>query len=254
MNQKNYFIANWKMNCTPHAACELAQTYCDKNSELHAEESTIVICPSVDALAVCAHILAESPIKIGAQTVSPFPLGAHTGQIAAQSLGEIGCSHAIIGHSERRSECHETNQEIAEQLKQLIAHNIRPIICIGETQQEHKAGASKIVLERQLELLIPILQNHPKVHPIIAYEPVFAIGTGIVPEPAYLKDMFAWLKDHLFALVASQPITLIYGGSVSEATIGDLKAIPEIQGFLIGGASLEFQKFQKIVSLWYTKE
>jgi triosephosphate isomerase (TIM) len=254
VNQKTYFIANWKMNCAPRAACELAQVYCDQSSALHTERSTIIICPSFDALAVSAHIVAESPIQVGAQTVSPFAFGAHTGQIAAQSLSEIGCKYAIIGHSERRSECHETNQQIAQQLEQLIAHNIRPIICIGETEQEHAAGKSKEVLERQLMPLIPILQAHPNTHPIIAYEPVFAIGTGTIPEPAHLKDIFGWLKKHLLASLTNQPITLLYGGSVSDATIGDLKGIAEIQGFLIGSASLEFQKFQKIVSLWYTKK
>lgn len=234
-------------------ACQLAQAYCDKSSALHSEQSTIVICPSFDALAVCAHIVADFPIKVGAQTVSPFALGAHTGQIAAQSVAEIGCTYAIIGHSERRSECHETNQQIAHQLEQLIAHNIRPIICIGETEQEHKAGTSRAVLERQLELLIPILQEHPNTHPIIAYEPIFAIGAGAIPDPAHLQDIFGWLKKYLLSSVTSQPVALIYGGSVSDATINDLKGIAEIQGFLIGGASLEFQKFQKIVSLWYTK-
>lgn len=253
MNKKTYFIANWKMNCTPHTACELAQIYCDESNALHPEQSTIIICPSFDALAVCAHIVAQSPIKVGAQTVSPFPLGAHTGQIAAQSLSEIGCTYAIIGHSERRSECHETSEQIAHQLEQLIAHNIRPIICIGETEDQFKTGNGIAVLEAQLEPVLQALKTLPKPMPlIIAYEPIFAIGTGIVPDPGYLAKMFNWLDTHLKKSLPNQPFALIYGGSVSETTIGVLKGIAEIQGFLIGSASLEFQKFQKIVSLWYT--
>ena len=255
MNQKTYFIANWKMNCTPHTACELAQIYCDESNALHTEQSTIIICPSFDALAVCAHIVAESPIKVGAQTLSPFPLGAHTGQIAAQSLSEIGCTYAIIGHSERRSECHETNEQIAHQLEQLIAHNITPIICIGETADQFKTGNGIATLEAQLEPVLQTLKRASRPIPlIIAYEPIFAIGTGIIPDPGYLKKMFNWLDTHLKNSLPNQPFTLIYGGSVSETTIGDLKGIAEIQGFLIGSASLEFQKFQKIVSLWYIKE
>lgn len=253
MNQKTYFIANWKMNCTPHMACELAQIYCDKSSALHTEQSTIIICPSFDALAVCAHIVAQSPIQVGAQTVSPFPLGAHTGQIAAQSLSEIGCTYAIIGHSERRSECHESNEHITHQLEQLIAHNITPIICIGETEDQFRTGNGIAVLEAQLEPVLQALKRAPKPMPfIIAYEPIFAIGTGIIPDPGYLIKMFNWLDTHLKNSLKGQEYTLIYGGSVSESTIGDLKGIAEIQGFLIGSASLEFQKFQKIVSLWYT--
>lgn len=254
MNQKTYFIANWKMACAFSDACHLAKNYKEHAHTFDFEQNEIIICPSFDALSACAHTVGHTSIKIGAQTVSAYPLGAHTGQVTAKSLAQIGCQYAIIGHSERRSECHESNELIARQLEQLIIHKIRPIICIGETEQEYKTGASKEILERQLDLLIPILQEYPNTHPLIAYEPIFAIGTGIIPEPEHLKDIFGWLKKYLLSSVTSQPVTLIYGGSVSDTTIGDLKSIPEIQGFLIGGASLEFQKFQKIVSLWYTKE
>lgn len=254
MDQKKYFIANWKMNCTPHAACELAQTYCDQSNALQTEQATIIICPSFDALAVCAHIVAQSPIKVGAQAVSPFPLGAHTGQIAAESLAEIGCTYAIIGHSERRQECHETSEQVASQVKELITHGITPIICIGETEQEFKTGNSKSILEAQLEPILRVLKTASKPKPIIiAYEPIFAIGTGIVPDSGYLKTIFEWLDTHLKNNLPDQACTLIYGGSVSNTTIKLFKSVTEIQGFLIGSASLDFQKFQKIVSLWYTK-
>ena len=242
------------MACAFKSACDLAKMYREHAHTLNLEQNEIIICPSLDALSACAHIVSHSEIKIGAQTVSAYQPGPHTGQVNAESLAQIGCRYVIIGHSERRQECHETNELIARQLEQLIAHNIHPIICIGETEQEHKTGASKAILKRQLDLLIPILQQNPNVHPIIAYEPVFAIGTGIIPEPSYLKDMFSWLKKYLLSSVTSQPFILIYGGSVSETTISQLKGITELQGFLIGSASLEFQKFQKIVSLWYTKE
>lgn len=254
VNQKNYFIANWKMACAFSDACHLANNYKEQAHTFDFEQTEIIICPSFDALSACAHIINHTDIKIGAQTVSAYQLGAHTGQVNAESLAQIGCKYALIGHSERRREYHETNEFIARQLEQLIAHNIRPIICIGETEQEYKADASKKILEHQLKLLLPILQEYPNTHPLIAYEPVFAIGTGIIPETDYLKDMFAWLKKYLLSSLTSQPFTLIYGGSVSDDTINHLKGIGEIQGFLIGGASLDFKKFQKIVSLWYTKE
>lgn len=239
------------MGCAFKNACDLAKMYRENAHVLRPEHDNIIICPSFDALSACAHIIAHSDIKLGAQTVSAYPQGPHTGQVSAESLAQIGCKYAIIGHSERRWECHETNEEIAHQLEQLIAQNITPIICIGEMEQEYKAKAGKAVLEQQLEYLIPLLQNNPMPHLLIAYEPVFAIGTGVIPPPDYLKDMFEWLKKYLLTSITTQPFTLIYGGSVSENTLGDLKGIPEIEGFLIGSASLEFQKFQKIVSLWY---
>jgi triosephosphate isomerase len=253
VNQKTYFVANWKMNCTPHAACELAQIYCDESNALHAERSEIIICPSFDALAICVHIVAQSSIKVGAQTVSPFPLGAHTGQIAAESLAEIGCTYAIIGHSERRQECHETNEQITKQAKELISHGVTPIICIGETEDQFKTGNGISVLEAQLAPLLSVLKKASMPNLIIAYEPVFAIGTGIIPDPGYLKKMFGWLSEYLKTNLPNQQYTLLYGGSVSDTTIESLKGVGEIQGFLIGNASLDFQKFQKIVSLWYTK-
>ncbi len=241
------------MNCSFNEAQQLAQTYRDQNSALQTERSEVIICPSFDALASCAGIVANSPIKIGAQTVSCYDLGAHTGQVSAQSLSEIGCTHTIIGHSERRQECHETNEEIAQKVRQLITHNITPIICIGETENEYKAGVGAAVLERQLEPLLPILQEKPGLQPIIAYEPIYAIGTGIVPEPEYLIKMLTAIKENLKINLPDLKYTLIYGGSVAESTIPSLRSIEEIQGFLIGSASLDFQKFQKIVSLWYTR-
>ncbi len=254
MNQKTYFIANWKMACAFKGACHLAKTYQEQAHTLNFERSEIIICPSFDALASCAQIIAQSPIQLAAQTVSPFPLGAHTGQVAAQSLSEIGCSHAIIGHSERRLECHDTNELIANQARELIAHGITPIICIGETEVEFKAGLATAVFEMQLEPVLAVIQAASKsLMPIIAYEPIFAIGTGIIPDPGYLKKMFSWLDAHLKNTLPNQEFILLYGGSVSDTTIDSLKGISEIQGFLIGSASLDFQKFQKIVSLWYTK-
>lgn len=255
MKEKVYtFVANWKMNCSYRAACTLAQTFRDQSSMLSTERSQIIICPSFDALASCAQIVAKSPINIGAQTVSSHDFGPYTGQVSAQSLAELGCTYAIIGHSERRQDCHETNQEVADQAKELIAENITPIICIGETENEYKAGVGAAVLETQLEPIIAILQSSSSAHPIIAYEPVFAIGTGIIPEPEYLTTMITGIKTYLALNLPDREYTLIYGGSVSEETVPTLRSIEGIQGFLIGSASLDFQKFQKIVSLWYTKQ
>jgi len=253
VNQKTYFIANWKMARAFQVACALAKNYKEQAHALDLERNEIVICPSFDALSACEQIVGNSPIKIGAQTVSAYPLGAHTGQVAAQSLAEIGCAYAIIGHSERRSECSETNELIARQAEQLIAHKITPILCIGEMESDYKAGTSISVLHAQLNSILDIFQKAPSwLQPIIAYEPVFAIGTGIIPELSYLKKTLSQLDAHLKSALAERPYTLLYGGSVSDTTIQSFKGIPEIQGFLIGSASLDFQKFQKIVSLWYT--
>lgn len=252
MNHTPYtFIANWKMSCSFQQAKQLAQLYCDNYDSLH--NAQIIICPSFDALATCSQIVKNSPIKLGAQTVSSYSSGPHTGQISAQSLSEIECTYAIIGHSERRQEFHETDKEIAEQAKQLMHYGISPIICIGEMEDAYKAGQTLPVLEGQLELILPVLQAHPRVHSLIAYEPVWAIGTGVLPPLGYLKTTFTKLNQYLKMNFSTRHHTLLYGGSVSETTILSLRSIEEIQGFLIGSASLDFKKFQNIVSLWYTK-
>lgn len=235
------YVANWKMNKSFSAAMSFAQKYKNELSQLSNEKNSIVVCPSYPALFPLAQLFSDTTISVGAQNCSAHEAGAYTGQVSAQSLKQAGCTYCIIGHSEQRAYCHLTDQEISEKLKLLLANNIIPIICIGESEQTYKEKKTFEVLSTQLELLLPQLGTSASV---IAYEPVWAIGTGIVPENSYLKTIFSWLKQKKIA-----HCQLLYGGSVNEKNRDQLLQIEAIEGFLIGGASLDFQKLQKIVSL-----
>lgn len=246
--QPTLFIANWKMQKT------LAQSidFCNKNmaglKKLSGDTDTeLVICPSFPALYTLNEMLADTMVHVGAQNCSPYESGAYTGQVSAQSLKEVGCNYSIVGHSEQREYNGVTDQDVAGAAKNLCENEIEPIICIGETKEEFQKNEALPVLEKQLDPVLAALKNTKQ--PItIAYEPVWAIGTGTIPEAIYLKKIF----DHLSTLLAathSGPWRIIYGGSVSEQTIESFKGIPGLAGFLVGGASLDFQKFEKIVSL-----
>jgi triosephosphate isomerase len=242
------FVANWKMN-KPFA---LALDFCTNHKENLKTLSTkphteIVICPSFEALFSIAEIFADTMISVGAQTCSTHERGAYTGQVNAQSIKEVGCDYCIIGHSEQRQFMCVSNEDVAHQATWLLEADIEPIICIGETKKEFDDGTSIAVLEQQL---IPILSEISSHHQpfTIAYEPVWAIGTGIIPEKSYLASIFTWLAATLTMKVRHHNWRLIYGGSVDPDTVGSLMAIKTIHGFLIGNASLDFQKFEKIVS------
>lgn len=252
----NYlFVGNWKMNMHANKAINFVK---DNFDQLHAlaenQETELILCPSSVALASIINTLKPTNIDIGAQNCSQHKEGAYTGEISAQSLAEIGCSYCIVGHSERRQHFGETNEIVAEKVKQLYEHNIQPIICIGETKQEYEKKQVCDVLTKQLA---PVLETLSSVRPepvertqrniIIAYEPIWSIGTGIIPEHTYLEQVFIWLGDHIKKQLPHAQVQLLYGGSVNERNISDLKQILYINGFLIGGASTNFQKLKKIV-------
>lgn len=225
------------------------QQYSDNLKELaRSTGNTIIICPSFENLEFLSTGFKNSTIGLGAQDCSMHNLGAYTGQISAQSLAEIECSYCIIGHSERRHYIHETHDHIAQKLEQLLKNSITPIICIGETKQEYDQGKTNIIIENQLNPIEKIIQKQNQSMPLyIAYEPVWSIGTGNVPDISYLETVFS----HINTLISSWPnhtsIRLLYGGSVTPQTCKLLKKISSLEGFLIGKASTDFQELKKIV-------
>jgi triosephosphate isomerase len=252
MNKNFLFIANWKMYTTFNESI----AFITKNHEAFLRLSqqpntTIVLCPSATAYYPFASIFKESSIEIGAQDCSDHHRGAFTGQISAEDLQSVGCSYCIIGHSERRRLNNESNVAIAQKLTHLLDTDIIPIICIGETEEQNKQNKTLTTLEQQLtECLEVIQQRTAKLtsHPIvIAYEPVWAIGSGVIPNTEHLETVFAWLSQHLLKQNIHAQWALTYGGSVTSASAHQLKKIKHLDGFLIGGASLDFQEFEKIV-------
>ena len=240
------FVANWKMNKSFAQELEFCTTHLEGLRQLSSEQHTeLVICPSFPALFSVAELLQDTMVGIGAQQCSPHQKGAYTGQVSAQSLKETGCRYCIVGHSEQRARG-ISNEEVADQAARLFEQDMLPIICIGETIDEYEKKLVFDVLQKQLKPIMPILQQQPYA---IAYEPVWAIGTGLVPDQEYLKLIYIWLDTHIKKSNSESSYRLLYGGSVDGKTIRDVSSISGIKGFLIGGASLDFKKLEKIVSL-----
>ena len=242
------FVANWKLNksfaqsldfCTTHKA-DLKKLSSQTNVEL-------VICPSFPALFSVNELLSDTMVHLGGQTCSAYETGPYTGQVSAQSLKEVGCNYCIVGHSEQRQYAGVTNKDVAEAAKNLCALEIEPIICIGETKEQFQKKQTMKALELQLDLVLGAIKNTQQ-QITIAYEPVWSIGTGTVPQNDYLKEIVANVSS-ILSKVHYGPWRIIYGGSVSKETISSFHEISSLAGFLIGSASLDFQKFEKIVSL-----
>ncbi len=243
------FVANWKMNKSFSQAVEFTKHNLEPLTELAAKPGcTIVLCPSFPSLFTLADICAPTMINIGAQNCSAYEKGSFTGQVSAQSLKDVGCCYCIVGHSEQRQYCGETNEEVAQKVGRLFEQNIEPIICIGESKEQYEKNKVFEILTAQLNPIFTIIAEYEKPF-TIAYEPIWAIGTGIIPQKEYLQDVYTWLSNQVQNNVSHKNWNLLYGGSVDESNVSELKSIKGVGGFLIGGASLDFQKFQKIVSL-----
>ncbi len=245
---KYTYVANWKMNLSFNHSI----AFCIQNKDALQQitsHANIILCPSFDALATMSNVLENTNIMIGAQNCSEYATGAYTGEVSAISLAEIGVTHCIVGHSERRTYYNETTEQIIKKIYLLYATNIIPIICIGETHQDFINNKTFNILTEQLFPIInAIKQQTEKIKKIMfAYEPVWSIGTGIIPEQQQLNALFAWLSDFVHTQLPDYDIQLLYGGSVNKNNISSLKKTPHINGFLIGGASTQFEQFKNII-------
>lgn len=248
--EKTYtVVCNWKMYFSYNQTHTWIETHKkDLISLANQSAQTIVLCPSSENIMQIQQAFEETHVFWGAQDCSNKNSGAYTGQYSAQSLKELGCTYCIIGHSERRIYQHETSELIAEKLEQLLNSTIIPIVCVGETAHEHNQKATNITLKNQLKPLLDKKKNN-KSPWIIAYEPVWAIGTGNIPTPAEIEKAFTQIILLSTEANISPLPQLLYGGSVSSETINNLKQVNGCDGFLIGGASTDFQELKKIVLL-----
>lgn len=249
MNNEFLYIANWKMQLSYNQAIQVCKDHFNDLAHLSTKR-TIVLCPSFDALAPLAELFKKRNIHLGAQTCATQIKGAFTGQVSAQSLQELGCTYCIVGHSEQRQHCNQSNELIAQKVITLLHHNIKPIVCIGEHKNDHETQTTFATLEKQLTPIFNAITQLPtKDHTIcIAYEPIWSIGTGVIPEHDYLQEAFDWLAQQCNNRIPHTQVKLLYGGSVNENNSTALKKITGINGFLIGSASTDFKKFEKIVS------
>ena len=223
-----------------YLTCNQAREWLNDNIETLAtlaHDKKIVLCPSFESLAHITSVTKKTQISIGAQDCSAHETGAYTGQVSAQSLAELGCTHCIVGHSEQRKYCN--NDDLYQKIEQLLNNNITPIVCIQN--KPHLSNPSE-----ELEPIIKSLTTHKK-ELFIAYEPVESIGTGNVPSNEMIQETFEKIIEILDKSTTTKNYQLLYGGSVSEKTINRLKEIPHMRGFLIGRASTDIEKFKKII-------
>ena len=237
------------MKLTPSKELNLAKKMVKQLKD--CQDFELVVCPSFVGLAKVAEAIKGSNIKLGAQDVFWRKIGAYTGEISSEALEDIGCQYAIIGHSERRQNLHETNEMINLKIDACLAGELIPILCVGETMAEKQTGATDNVIARQLTEALDEIDLVPKEKLIIAYEPVWAIGSGSPVDPEDLTHILNVIKRTLIDIwpkyLIEESVRLIYGGSVDEKNVTDLKAVALLSGFLVGSAGLEARTFASIV-------
>lgn len=214
-----------------------------------AQQKSLVFCPSYESLTNLIPLFRGTTLGFGAQNCSAHSHGAYTGQIMARSLQEIGVHYCIIGHSEVRHYFHETNEQLMHKLEQLLTYAITPIFCVGETKALYEQQSTLTAIAQQLQPVVTLLQHQQQPCTIfIAYEPVWAIGTGVVAHNDHIQKVTEFIHQHLEPYSKQHAIYILYGGTVTPETASILKQLNTIQGFLIGKASTNFQELKKIVS------
>ena len=235
---------NWKMNGTLESVIELVEGI----KAGSAGKATLAVCPPAVYLMKVGGMLSGTDIALGAQNVCDANGGAYTGEISASMLKECGCQYAIVGHSERRSLYRESDQLVANRFAMAVASAITPILCVGESLEERENGVTEDIVARQLDAVIETQGVSVLAQSVIAYEPVWAIGTGKVatPEQAQAVHRFIRQKLELLDEPVAHKIQILYGGSMNASNAGELLAQPDIDGGLIGGASLKATDFLAI--------
>ena len=237
---------NWKMYKNVAEARALARGLRAATSGVSGRE--IVLCPPFTALTAVLEELKGSSIAVGGQNAHWEKQGAYTGEIAAGMLADLGCRYAIVGHSERRQYFAETDTTVNKRMQAVIAAGLTPIVCVGETLQEREANQTFTVIERQMKESAKGVADPAAI--VIAYEPVWAIGTGKTATPAQAQEVHAFIRQlygKMYSAAAAASVRILYGGSVKPDNMATLMGQPDIDGGLVGGASLDVESFAKII-------
>jgi len=237
---------NWKMYKTARQAAETIRVLADFVRGVQGVE--IVICPPFTALSAAVKAAEGSSVAIGAQDCYWEAEGAFTGEVAVPMIADLGCSYCLVGHSERRQFFAETDATVDKKVAAVLAHGLTCIACVGETLQEREAGQTFGVLDRQVRQGLTRHLASPRL--VIAYEPVWAIGTGKTATPAQAQEAHSFIRgvvEKAANPAAAQALRILYGGSVKPDNIATLMAQPDLDGGLVGGASLDAASFSKIV-------
>ena len=237
---------NWKMHKTLTEARELAREIVQGVGRQTRVE--VVLAPPYTALAAVAAELAGSKVLLAAQDTFWETKGAYTGAIAPGMLADIGCSYVIVGHSERRQHFGDTDEAVNRKVKAVLAAGMRPIMCVGETLSEREAGRTFAVVENQVLKGLADFPVSERERLVVAYEPVWAIGTGKTATPQQAQEVHHLIRDQLSEVLGTTAIRILYGGSVTPDNAATLLAEPDINGALVGGASLKTASFLGIIA------
>ncbi|MDP1960665.1 MAG: triose-phosphate isomerase [Reyranella sp.] len=244
-SRRPLIAGNWKMNGLRADALALATGVADGVRSAGWSDREVLVCPPATLLAAVAEAVKGSGVLVGGQNCHVNPNGAHTGDISAEMLRDAGVSHVIVGHSERRTDCGETDAIVRAKAEAAWRAGLLPIICIGETLTEREANRTLTVLETQIKGSVPSGATAAKL--VVAYEPVWAIGTGKTPTTAEVASAHAHIRRVLDGLMADAgAVRLLYGGSVKGSNAGELLAVGDVDGALVGGASLKADEFLAI--------
>ena len=247
-NRKPIVAGNWKMNKTVAEALALTA---DVIREVAACKGVdVVLCPPFTALSAVSQVISGTSIELGAQNMHHEKSGAFTGEVSVEMLRELYCHYVILGNSERRALFGETDDLINRKMKAALAGNLKPILCVGETIQQRQEGQTETVLKTQVVGGLKDLSREHMAGVVVAYEPVWAIGTGVTASPAQVQDAHRYIRGLIKDLTdekMAQSIRIQYGGSVKPANAKELFELPDIDGGLIGGAALEAGSFMAIV-------
>lgn len=248
MKKKPLIAGNWKMHKASAEAVELVQTI---KAAVHTVSNvSVVVCPPFTALSEVSKILKDTSVELGAQNMYSAPEGAFTGEISPTMLKDLGCRYVILGHSERRQYFKEDDILIHEKIKTALKYSLIPIVCIGETLAEREAKQHFDVVKMQFDESLSRLEKEDIVKVVIAYEPVWAIGTGKTASPDQAEQMHSYIRRLLserYTKEVANRVSILYGGSVKPDNTKSLMEKPNIDGALVGGASLKAESFAQII-------
>ena len=247
--RRAFIAGNWKMNLEKGSAVELAKALVDGTRNI--TDRDVLICPSFPLLPIVNDIVSGSNVWLGAQNMYYEKKGAFTGEVSADMLKSVGCEWVILGHSERRHVFHEDDSLINKKVKSAIEQGLKPILCVGELLEERESGKTEEVVKRQVVEGLKEVSPEDTAKIIIAYEPVWAIGTGKTATPEDADSIHSFIRDilrDLYNSKVSENMRILYGGSVKPENIDSLMAKDNIDGALVGGASLKVDSFLRIIN------
>ena len=246
--RRPWVVGNWKMHKTVSEACAFVQDLLKNLSDL-TRQVEVVLAPPFTVLHAMSKVTEGTSLTLAAQDVFWEDQGAFTGEVSASQLTDVGCKAVLIGHSERRQYFFETNETVSKKTEKALSHQLTPIVCIGETLEEREAGRTASVLESQIKNGLDKVQETEAPNLVVAYEPVWAIGTGSVAKREQIEEAHRLIRKGISAMLgtSAEGIPILYGGSVTPQNIKELVGIEDLDGVLVGGAALEPAKFVEIV-------